>query len=112
MAGKIFLHQRCLCGQIGLPAPGILRLYWRGTRWGSRYFAASTGGATLAVFWQYVKQQRALLLAVNEKVPDAENFDEFSRYSCRATLQSRSSEREPPALRRPGGCTRLGLIVF
>jgi hypothetical protein len=53
-----------------------------------------------------------LLLAVNGKVSGAENFDEVSRYSCRATLQSRSSEREPPASRRPGGCTRPGSIVF
>ena len=39
--------------------PDIARRYWRVTLWPPSYFAASTGGATLAVIRQYVEQQRA-----------------------------------------------------
>jgi len=39
--------------------PDIARRNWRGTLWSPSYFAASSGGATLAVIRQYVEQQRA-----------------------------------------------------
>jgi putative transposase len=39
--------------------PDIARRHWRGTVWSPSYFAASSGGATLAVIRQYVEQQRA-----------------------------------------------------
>jgi putative transposase len=39
--------------------PDIARRHWRGTLWSPSYFAASSGGATLAVIRQYVEQQRA-----------------------------------------------------
>jgi REP element-mobilizing transposase RayT len=39
--------------------PDIARLYWRGTLRSPRFFAASTGGETLAVLRQDVERQRA-----------------------------------------------------
>jgi len=39
--------------------PDLARRYWRGVLWTPSYFAASAGGAPLAVLRQYVEQQRA-----------------------------------------------------
>jgi putative transposase len=39
--------------------PDIANRYWRGVLWSPSYFAASCGGAPIAVIRQYIEQQRA-----------------------------------------------------
>ena len=39
--------------------PHVANRYWQGALWTPSYFAASAGGAPLAVLRQYVEQQRA-----------------------------------------------------
>jgi putative transposase len=39
--------------------PDIAKRYWRGGLWSASYFAASCGGAPIAVLRQYIEQQRA-----------------------------------------------------
>jgi putative transposase len=39
--------------------PDIAHRYWKGILWSPSYFAASAGGAPLALVKQYVEQQRA-----------------------------------------------------
>jgi putative transposase len=38
--------------------PDIARHYWRGMLWSPSYFAASCGGAPIAIIKQYVEQQQ------------------------------------------------------
>lgn len=39
--------------------PDIAERYWRGGLWSASYFAASCGGAPVAVLRQYIEQQQA-----------------------------------------------------
>jgi putative transposase len=39
--------------------PDLAKRYWHGVLWAPSYFAASAGGAPLAVLREYVEQQRA-----------------------------------------------------
>ncbi|HEY2753305.1 IS200/IS605 family transposase [Phenylobacterium sp.] len=38
--------------------PPLVRRYWNGVLWSPSYFAASCGGAPLAIIRQYIEQQR------------------------------------------------------
>ena len=38
--------------------PAIVRRYWKNVLWSASYFAASCGGAPLAIIRHYVEQQR------------------------------------------------------
>ena len=38
--------------------PDLQRCYWQGVRWSPSYFAASCGGAPLAIVLQYIEQQQ------------------------------------------------------
>lgn len=38
--------------------PELARRYWKGVLWSPSYFAASCGGAPIAIIRQYVEQQR------------------------------------------------------
>jgi putative transposase len=38
--------------------PSLVRRYWNGVLWSPSYFAASCGGAPLAMIRQYIEQQR------------------------------------------------------
>jgi putative transposase len=38
--------------------PVLRKRYWKGALWSPSYFAASCGGAPLAIIRQYIEQQR------------------------------------------------------
>jgi putative transposase len=38
--------------------PELLKRYWKGTLWTPSYFAASCGGASIAIIRQYIEQQQ------------------------------------------------------
>jgi putative transposase len=38
--------------------PGLLKRYWKGALWTPSYFAASCGGAPIAIIRQYIEQQQ------------------------------------------------------
>ena len=38
--------------------PELLKRYWKGTLWTPSYFAASCGGAPIAIIRQYIEQQQ------------------------------------------------------
>ena len=38
--------------------PDIARKYWQGALWFPSYFAASCGGASISMIWQYIEQQK------------------------------------------------------
>jgi putative transposase len=39
--------------------PELLKRYWKGVLWTPSYFAASCGGAPIAIIRQYIEQQQA-----------------------------------------------------
>ena len=41
--------------------PSLVRRYWKGVLWSPSYFAASCGGAPLAMIKQYIENQRTPL---------------------------------------------------
>jgi putative transposase len=41
--------------------PSLVRRYWKGVLWSPSYFAASCGGAPLAIIKQYIEHQRTPL---------------------------------------------------
>jgi putative transposase len=41
--------------------PSLIRRYWKGVLWSRSYFAASCGGAPLAIIKQYIENQRTPL---------------------------------------------------
>jgi putative transposase len=41
--------------------PSLVRRYWKGVLWSPSYFAASCGGAPLAIIKQYIENQRTPL---------------------------------------------------
>lgn len=41
--------------------PELMRRYWKGVLWSPSYFAASCGGAPLAIIKQYIENQRTPL---------------------------------------------------
>jgi putative transposase len=38
--------------------PALVKRYWKGVLWSPSYFAASCGGAPIAIVRQYIEQQR------------------------------------------------------
>jgi putative transposase len=44
-----------------LERPDLVRRYWKGVLWSPSYFAASCGGAPIAVLKAYIEQQRTPL---------------------------------------------------